>query len=49
MLLNLALSFQSASAAPVIMMSQNRQQDIDRRAAENDYQREGGARDRVAA
>ena len=36
-LLNLALSFQSASAAPVIIMSQNRQQDIDRRAAENDY------------
>ena len=36
-LLNLALSFQSAYAAPVIMMSQNRQQDIDRRAAENDY------------
>jgi uncharacterized membrane protein len=37
-LLNLALSFQAAYAAPVIMMSQNRQQDIDRRAAENDYQ-----------
>ena len=36
-LLNLALSFQSAYAAPVIMMSQNRQRDIDRRAAENDY------------
>jgi uncharacterized membrane protein len=36
-LLNLALSFQAAYAAPVIMMSQNRQQDIDRRAAENDY------------
>jgi uncharacterized membrane protein len=48
-LLNLALSFQAAYAAPVIMMSQNRQQDIDRRAAENDYLREGGARDRVAA
>ena len=30
-------SFQAAYAAPVIMMSQNRQQDIDRRAAENDY------------
>ena len=37
-LLNLALSFQAAYAAPFIMMSQNRQQDIDRRAAENDYQ-----------
>ncbi|NLS04845.1 DUF1003 domain-containing protein [Rhizobium sp. P32RR-XVIII] len=36
-LLNLALSFQAAYAAPVIMMSQNRQQDIDRRVAENDY------------
>jgi uncharacterized membrane protein len=37
-LLNLALSFQAAYAAPIIMMSQNRQQDIDRQAAENDYQ-----------
>src|SRR4051812_42046444 len=37
-LLNLALSFQAAYAAPFIMMSQNRQQDIDRRAAECDYQ-----------
>ncbi len=37
-LLNLALSFQAAYAAPIIMMSQNRQQDIDRKAAENDYQ-----------
>ena len=36
-LLNLALSFQAAYAAPFIMMSQNRQADIDRRAAENDY------------
>jgi uncharacterized membrane protein len=36
-LLNLALSFQAVYAAPFIMMSQNRQQDIDRRAAENDY------------
>jgi uncharacterized membrane protein len=36
-LLNLALSFQAAYAAPFIMMSQNRQQDIDRRDAENDY------------
>jgi len=37
-LLNLALSFQAAYAAPFIMMSQNRQQDIDRRSAENDHQ-----------
>jgi uncharacterized membrane protein len=37
-LLNLALSFQAAYAAPFIMMSQNRQQDIDRQSAENDYQ-----------
>jgi len=36
-LLNLALSFQAAYAAPIIMMAQNRQQDIDRQAAENDY------------
>jgi uncharacterized membrane protein len=37
-LLNLALSFQAAYAAPFIMMSQNRQQDVDRIAAEHDYQ-----------
>ncbi|HEY4032188.1 MAG TPA: DUF1003 domain-containing protein [Caulobacteraceae bacterium] len=37
-LLNLALSFQAAYAAPFIMMSQNRQADIDRTKAENDYQ-----------
>lgn len=37
-LLNLALSFQAAYAAPFIMMSQNRQQDVDRKAAQNDYQ-----------
>ncbi len=36
-LLNLALSFQAAYAAPIIMMSQNRQGDIDRKAAETDY------------
>ena len=35
-LLNLALSFQAAYAAPFIMMSQNRQQDIDRKQAQND-------------
>ena len=36
-LLNLALSFQAAYAAPFIMMSQNRQQDVDRGKAESDY------------
>ncbi len=36
-LLNLALSFQAAYAAPFIMMSQNRQADIDRLEAKNDY------------
>jgi len=36
-LLNLALSFQAAYAAPFIMMSQNRQQDVDRKEAENDH------------
>jgi uncharacterized membrane protein len=37
-LLNLALSFQAAYAAPFIMMAQNRQQDIDRQEAETDHQ-----------
>jgi len=37
-LLNLALSFQAAYAAPFIMMSQNRQQDVDRRKAQEDYE-----------
>jgi uncharacterized membrane protein len=37
-LLNLALSFQAAYAAPFIMMSQNRQQDVDRRKAADDYE-----------
>jgi uncharacterized membrane protein len=36
-LLNLALSFQAAYAAPFIMMSQNRQQDIDRHEAAEDH------------
>ena len=36
-LLNLVLSFQAAYAAPIIMMSQNRQSEIDRRRAEHDY------------
>lgn len=37
-LLNLALSFQAAYAAPIIMMSQNRQADKDRLAAEIDHE-----------
>jgi uncharacterized membrane protein len=37
-LLNLALSFQAAYTAPILMMSQNRQAVIDRQAAESDYQ-----------
>jgi uncharacterized membrane protein len=36
-LLNLALSFQAAYAAPFIMMSQNRQQDVDRKEAAEDH------------
>ncbi len=36
-LLNLVLSFQAAFTAPIIMMSQNRQSEIDRKRAENDY------------
>lgn len=36
-LLNLALSFQAAYAAPFIMMSQNRQSEIDRKRAIEDF------------
>ncbi len=36
-LLNLMLSFQAAYTAPFIMMSQNRQSQIDRKRAEEDY------------
>lgn len=36
-LLNLALSFQAAFAAPIILMSQNRQEAKDRLKAEADY------------
>lgn len=36
-LLNLVLSFQAAYAAPIIMMSQNRQAEIDRRRAIEDF------------
>jgi uncharacterized membrane protein len=37
-LLNLLLSFQAAYTAPVIMMSQNRQSEVDRGRALEDYQ-----------
>jgi uncharacterized membrane protein len=37
-LLNLALSFQAAYAAPIIMMSQNRQSEKDRLQSTNDYE-----------
>ena len=37
-LLNLALSFQAAYAAPIIMMSQNRQSEKDRMQSKNDYE-----------
>jgi len=37
-LLNLALSFQAAYTAPIIMMSQNRQTEIDRQSQKNDYE-----------
>jgi len=36
-LLNLLLSFQAAYTAPIIMMSQNRQADVDRQRAVQDY------------
>lgn len=36
-LLNLALSFQAAYAAPIIMMSQNRTEERDRKKAEMDF------------
>lgn len=37
-LLNLLLSFQAAYTAPVIMMSQNRQADVDRQRSVDDYE-----------
>jgi uncharacterized membrane protein len=37
-LLNLMLSFQAAYAAPIIMMSQNRQAAVDRQDAKHDYE-----------
>lgn len=37
-LLNLAMSFQAAYAAPILMMSQNRQAEKDHWQAKNDYE-----------
>jgi uncharacterized membrane protein len=37
-LLNLVLSFQAAYTAPAIMMSQNRQSEIDRQQAHDDFE-----------
>ncbi len=37
-LLNLAMSFQAAYAAPILMMSQNRQAEKDHQQAKNDYE-----------
>ncbi len=37
-LLNLAMSFQAAYAAPILMMSQNRQSEKDHLQAKNDYE-----------
>jgi len=37
-LLNLVLSFQAAYTGPIVMMSQNRQADKDRLAAEHDFE-----------
>lgn len=48
-LLNLLLSFQAAYAAPIIMMSQNRQAVKDRLAAEHDFQINTKAEDEVRA
>jgi uncharacterized membrane protein len=48
-LLNLVLSFQAAYAAPIIMMSQNRQARKDRLAAEVDYQINVKAEEEVKA
>lgn len=48
-LLNLLLSFQAAYTAPMIMMSQNRQAQIDRMKAEADYQVNRIAKDEIEA
>jgi len=46
-LLNLALSFQAAYAAPLIMISQNRQAERDRHQAEEDYRTNVEAEQRI--
>ena len=46
-LLNLALSFQAAYAAPFIMISQNRQADRDRHQAEEDFRTNVEAEQRI--
>ena len=46
-LLNLALSFQAAYAAPFIMISQNRQAERDRLQAEQDYRTNVEAEQRI--
>jgi uncharacterized membrane protein len=48
-LLNLALSFQAAYAAPIIMMSQNRQGAKDRLMAEDDYRINSKAEEELKA
>jgi uncharacterized membrane protein len=48
-LLNLALSFQAAYAAPFIMISQNRQAERDRHQAEEDYRTNIEAEQRIEA
>jgi uncharacterized membrane protein len=48
-LLNLIFSTQAAYAAPIIMMSQNRQADRDRIQAQNDYQTNIEAKQEIEA
>ena len=48
-LLNLLFSTQAAYAAPIIMMSQNRQSERDREQAEADYQTNRDAKEEIEA
>ncbi len=48
-LLNLALSFQAAYAAPFIMISQNRQAERDRKQADEDFRTNVEAEQRIEA
>jgi uncharacterized membrane protein len=48
-LLNLVLSFQAAYASPIIMMSQNRQGERDRRQAQHDYETNLAAKEEIEA